>query len=80
MLVEYPPVPHSLIQVVMRVIKKVSLSVFVLSLVSMIANAAQFKVGEPFPNILLPSLDDGTAQSIENFRGQKLMLHIFASW
>jgi len=39
-----------------------------------------FKVGEPFPNLVLPSLADGKPLSLARFRGQKLILHIFASW
>ena len=38
-----------------------------------------YQVGQPFPNILLPSLD-GRPMSIADFRGHKLILHIFASW
>ncbi len=38
------------------------------------------EVGRPFPDIILPSLEDGSAMSIEQFRGEKLLLHIFASW
>ncbi len=37
-------------------------------------------VGEPFPTLALPSITDGEARSIAEFRGQKLLLHIFASW
>jgi hypothetical protein len=40
----------------------------------------EFKVGHPFPAITLPSLEDGRPSSIAQFRGQKLILHIFASW
>ena len=36
--------------------------------------------GERFPEIVLPAIDDGAALSIASFRGQKLMLHNFASW
>ncbi len=39
-----------------------------------------FRVGEPFPSIALPSLDDGKLRSIDAFRGQKVVLHLFASW
>jgi len=39
-----------------------------------------FKVGEPFPNRVLPSLADGKPLSLARFRGQKVILHIFASW
>jgi hypothetical protein len=38
-----------------------------------------FAVGEPFPNVALPGLD-GAPASIADFRGHKLILHIFASW
>ena len=40
----------------------------------------RFQVGEPFPNISFPSLEDGKAASIADYRGQKVLLHIFASW
>lgn len=36
--------------------------------------------GQTFPDIALPSLEDGTPRAISDFRGQKLILHIFASW
>jgi hypothetical protein len=39
-----------------------------------------FKVGEPFPNLVLPSLTDGKPLSLARFRGRKVILHIFASW
>ena len=39
-----------------------------------------FEVGTPFPTLSLPSLDDGRPASIGDFRGQKVILHIFASW
>ena len=42
--------------------------------------AASIKVGQPFPNIILPSLEDGRSRSIHEFHGEKLMLHLFASW
>ena len=41
---------------------------------------ARFAVGQAFPNIELPALHDGRRASIEQFRGHKLILHIFASW
>ncbi len=43
-------------------------------------DASQFKIGEPFPNIVLPSLENGQPASMTQFRGKKLILHIFASW
>jgi len=36
--------------------------------------------GEPFPEIAFPALEDGTAMSIRDFRGEKVVLHVFASW
>ena len=38
-----------------------------------------FAVGEPFPGLVLPDLD-GTPRSIADFRGGKVVLHVFASW
>lgn len=42
--------------------------------------ADELKVGNPFPNLTLPSLQDGRPLSIADFRGEKLILHIWASW
>ena len=39
-----------------------------------------FAVGEPFPTIALPALEDGRPRSIADFRGKKVVLHVFASW
>jgi len=39
-----------------------------------------FEVGHTFPNLVLPSLEDGQPMSLAQFRGQKLILQIFASW
>lgn len=44
------------------------------------AAAVEFKPGDRFPTIALPRIDDGQASSVVQFRGQRLMLHIFASW
>ena len=44
------------------------------------AQSVQFEVGQPFPDIVLPSLEDGRPVSIADFRGKKLILHVFASW
>jgi len=38
------------------------------------------EVGEPFPELAFPALDDGQPWSIRDFRGQKVILHVFASW
>ncbi len=37
------------------------------------------RVGEPFPDLALPTLE-GSTKSISDFRGQKVILHVFASW
>ena len=39
-----------------------------------------FTVGEPFPVTAFPSLEDGQPMSVADFRGKRLILHIFASW
>jgi hypothetical protein len=39
-----------------------------------------FTVGEPVPDIVLPSAADGRPVSIAALRGSRLALHIFASW
>jgi len=36
--------------------------------------------GEPFPAIVLPTMADGSPASITDFRGTKVVLHVFASW
>lgn len=44
------------------------------------AGAFELAVGKPFPPLVLPSLEDGKPASVSDFRGQKLILHIWASW
>ncbi len=39
-----------------------------------------FQVGQPFPDLTLPGLQDGRPASIRDYRGQKVILHVFASW
>lgn len=39
-----------------------------------------FEVGEPFPTMAFPALEDGTPRSMAEFRGAKVILHVFASW
>jgi hypothetical protein len=39
-----------------------------------------FEVGQPFPTLAFPALDDATPRSITDFRGKKVILHVFASW
>ena len=38
------------------------------------------EVGRPFPNLVLPSLADGRPSSLVQYRGKKILLHVFASW
>jgi hypothetical protein len=38
------------------------------------------EAGQPFPDIVLPSLQDGSPASLAQFRGKKVLLHVFASW
>ncbi len=42
--------------------------------------STEFRVGEIFPTTVFPSLDGDRPRSIADFRGKKLILHIFASW
>lgn len=42
--------------------------------------AHPFEVGTPFPTVSLPSLEDGRPASIADYRGKKVILHVFASW
>ncbi len=37
------------------------------------------EVGQPFPEIVLPSLG-GEPMSISSFRGTKVAMHVWASW
>ena len=39
-----------------------------------------FEIGQPFPTMAFPAIEDEQPRSITEFRGQKLLLHIFASW
>ena len=41
---------------------------------------AAFKVGRPVPALTLPSINDGKPMSLTDFRGQNVMLHVWASW
>ena len=40
----------------------------------------QLKTGQPFPDLVLPALADGQPSSLRQYRGQKVLLHVFASW
>ena len=39
-----------------------------------------FAVGELFPDLAFPALEDGAPTRMSRFRGKKVMLHVFASW
>jgi hypothetical protein len=38
------------------------------------------EVGQPVPGLVLPSIADGSPASLAQFRGRKIVLHVFASW
>jgi hypothetical protein len=38
------------------------------------------EIGQPFPTLTLPSIADGSPMSVTEFRGKKVLLHIWASW
>jgi hypothetical protein len=41
---------------------------------------AAFRVGERFPELVFPALDGARPVSLAEYRGRKVLLHIFASW
>lgn len=44
------------------------------------ASGVQLSPGLPFPRVVLPSIEDGKAVDLGDHLGEKLMLHLFASW
>lgn len=66
----------------MRLLFLFALAIMAISLGDAVAKPSStgFRVGEPFPNLVLPSLADGKPLSLARFRGEKVILHIFASW
>ncbi|MEM7559036.1 MAG: hypothetical protein AAF394_07920 [Planctomycetota bacterium] len=38
------------------------------------------KVGQAHPDFVLPSIEDGSAVALSQFRGKKVLLIHFASW
>ena len=63
--------------------RKVTMRMMGLALLLVLATsvfAADLEVGQPFPALSLPSLTDGSPTSVRDFRGQKLVLHVWASW
>ena len=43
------------------------------------AHSTSLEVGSPFPDLALRTLD-GDVQRVSDYRGEKLILHVFASW
>lgn len=41
---------------------------------------AQLKVGEAYPDFILPRIDNREAVALSDFRGKKVLLIQFASW
>ena len=39
-----------------------------------------FREGEAVPDLVLPSAEGGSPMRLADFRGQKIVLHVFASW
>lgn len=44
------------------------------------SRAYDLSPGQPFPKIVLPTVGKGEPLSLADFRGEKVMLHLFASW
>lgn len=59
-------------------IPKLAASAVLASVATLPAQAID--VGKPFPELVLPALGDGRPLSIADFRGEKVILHVFASW
>jgi hypothetical protein len=38
------------------------------------------EVGQLFPLVAFPALEDGSPRSVADFRGRRLLLQVFASW
>ncbi len=44
------------------------------------AGAGVIVEGQPFPDIVLPDLETGEPTSLSRYRGERVVLHVFASW
>jgi hypothetical protein len=44
------------------------------------SESPRFHEGQIFPTMIFPSLEGDRPGSVADFRGKKLILHIFASW
>ena len=68
-----------------RAFSMLSLTALILLLSSVGAPSALAKeapvieVGQPFPDLHLPTLE-GEMKRVSDYRGQKVLLHVFASW
>jgi len=51
-----------------------------ISSIPLYAQLSKLTEGEPLTSLALPRLSDGSPTSLSEFQGQKLVLHIFASW
>lgn len=69
----------------MRTAQRALIVVAMLALSDGASTSAQsaFREGEPFPPIVLPTVSAtgaGEPRSVADFRGEKIILHMFASW
>ena len=67
--------------------KRVVVKAFLLAVVTIsaavgpaMAQSGELAAGDRFPPLKLPRLRDGKLVSLEEFRGQKVVLHVWASW
>ena len=44
------------------------------------AGLGEIEMNQPFPDILLPDLETGQPSSLSKYRGERVVLHVFASW
>ena len=40
----------------------------------------KIEIDKPFPGITFRSMEDGSPVSMADYRGKKVVLHVFASW
>ncbi len=64
----------------MKPTNSAKLTLFFLLAAASSTGASPFRVGEPVPRLRLPSVSGGSPLSLSDFRGEKLMLHVWASW
>ena len=44
------------------------------------AGLGEIEMNQPFPDLLLPDLETGQPSSLAKYRGERIVLHVFASW